>query len=93
MKQAGRITDFSIAELATYKRINFSENDTDTNGRPLRVPTIPLSHQVVARVDYGDTSSVPEFFICDSIEDMQSVYASGCIMKSPAVVGWYSRER
>ena len=90
MKNAGTISDYSLVELSGYKRLSLTAEDKDHCGRPVRIPVLPLNHQVVARVDYGDTSE-SEFFICDSVEDMQEVHACGSMMKTPIMVEWYSK--
>lgn len=91
MKKAGTISDFSVNELSNYQRIRFNKEDKDASGCPVRIPVLPLNHQVVARVDYGDTSDT-EFFVCDSVEDMQSVHSCSNMLKTPMMVDWYSRE-
>jgi hypothetical protein len=92
MKKAGTLSDYTISELAHYKRIQFVSGDRDTDGKPLRVPGIPLDHQVVARVDYGETTEA-EFFECECIEDMQALHLCHQVEKSPVAIEWYSKQK
>jgi len=89
MSKANNIEQFSLSELAKFKKVKIKEIDIDMSGKPIRIPTdLPSNHTLVARVDYGDMAD-PEFISCKSLEEMQQLY-NNHRLKSGLTLDWYS---
>ncbi len=67
MEEVGNQSDLSVKELSELRPLRFRKGDVDQAGKPLRSPELPLNHQVVAIVTYGEDDS--QLITCNDLEE------------------------